>query len=265
LNGFVGEFLLFYAGFFAVTQTAPALAVSGLATVAALGLVGGLAAACFARAFGVVFLGTPRSPAAEATHEADAPMFGPVAVLALLCIGLGLAAPALVPGLAAVVATAAGMPVEAAHAQLAVLVRPLGYSVGLFAGTAVVTALGWALRARLLTRHGTRRGPVWGCGYSLPTARMQYTASSFAQPLVTQFRRLMRNHEMVRPARGYFPRAASYTSHAGDPFLALLFAPMFRSIDRFAGRIGVIQHGHVHLYVLYVAATLMALLVWGSL
>ena len=265
LNGFVGEFLLAYGGFFAVTQPDPALAAPGLAALAALGLVGGLAAACFARAFGISFLGIARSPAAAEAHEPAAPIWAPIMVLALLCLALGLAAPLLMPAIAGVVAAAAGMTAETAQAQLAPLARPLGLAVALFAGIAALTALGWAVRARLLARHGIRRGPVWGCGYALPTARMQYTASSFGQPLVTQFSRLVRNHEVVRPARGYFPRGAAYASHARDPFLRLLFAPAFRSIDRFAGRIGVIQHGHVHLYVLYVAATLIALLVWGSL
>ena len=265
LNGFVGEFLLFYAGFFAVTQAGPGVAVSGLAALAALGLVSGLAAACFARAFGVVFLGVPRSPAAAAAHEVAVAMWGPIGVLALICIALGLAAPAAAPAMSGIVAVAAGVPVAAVHAQLAEMTRPLGVSVTLFAGLIGLAALGWAARGRLLARHGFRRGPVWGCGFPTPTARMQYTASSFAQPLVTQFSWFVRTSEIVRPPRGYFPTAASYASHSGDPFLSLVFAPAFRSIDRFVGRMRIIQHGHVHLYVLYVAATLVALLIWGSL
>jgi hydrogenase-4 component B len=265
LNGFVSEFLLFYAGFFAVTQPGPGIAVSGLAALAALGLVSGLATACFARAFGIVFLGAPRSAAAAAAHEAPAAMWGPIGVLALICIALGLAAPAAAPAMSGIVAAAAGVPVAAVHAQLAEMTRPLGVSVTLFAGLIALAALGWAVRGRLLARHGFRRGPVWGCGFPTPTARMQYTASSFAQPLVTQFNWFVRTYEIVRPARGYFPTAASYASHSGDPFLRLVFAPAFRSVDRFVSRMRIIQHGHVHLYVLYVAVTLVALLIWGSL
>jgi hydrogenase-4 component B len=164
-----------------------------------------------------------------------------------------------------VVAAATGVALEITGNQLAQVSGPLSLSVGLFAGLIALTALGWVVRARLVALHGWRRGAVWGCGFPVPTARMQYTASSFAQPLITQFRWLVRNHEEVAPPRGYFPTAASYASHSGDPFLRLVFAPAFRSIDRFVGRMRIIQHGHVHLYVLYVAGTLVALLIWGSL
>jgi hypothetical protein len=94
---------------------------------------------------------------------------------------------------------------------------------------------------------------------------MQYTASSFAQPLVSQFRALIANRETRVAPAGYFPAAAaSYASDSGDPFLRLLFAPTFRWFGRLATRLNVIQHGHIHVYVLYVAATLIALLVWAS-
>jgi len=106
---------------------------------------------------------------------------------------------------------------------------------------------------------------VWGCGFQHPTVRMQYTASSFAQPLVTQFRLLIANREALVAPSGYFPPAASYASDSGDPFLRLLFAPTFRWFRRLASRLNVIQHGHIHVYVLYIAATLIALLVWASL
>jgi hypothetical protein len=129
---------------------------------------------------------------------------------------------------------------------------------------AAVAAM-WLWRRQRLARAGVRRGPVWGCGYPFPTTRMQYTASSFAQPLTTQFRLLVRNREILAPPQGYFPQSASYESDSGDPVLRLLFAPTFRWFDRVASRLNVIQHGHTHIYVLYVAATLVALLLWASI
>jgi len=61
LNGFVSEFLLFYAGFLGLVQSTVNIAVAGLISLVAMGLISGLAAACFAKAFGVVFLGSARS------------------------------------------------------------------------------------------------------------------------------------------------------------------------------------------------------------
>jgi formate hydrogenlyase subunit 3/multisubunit Na+/H+ antiporter MnhD subunit len=263
-NGFVSEFLLFLAGFAAVTGAGTAPATAGLATIVVMGLISGLAAACFAKAFGIVFLGTARSHEAAEAHEAAPPMIAAMAGLAALCVAIGLAAPAAVLALEPVVATASGLPASAIRAQLAAPAASLGIAVAVFAAAAAVGVLAWIWRGRVLARRGLRRGPVWGCGYLFPSARMQYTASSFAQPLTTQFRLFIRSRESLTTPQGYFPAAASYASDSGDPVLRLLFAPTFRWFDRTANRLNVIQHGYTHIYVLYVAATLVALLVWAS-
>ena len=265
LNGFVSEYLVFYAGFAAVVEPNAAIAVAGLATIIAMGLIGGLAAACFAKAFGIVFLGSPRSMDAAEAHEVSWPMIAVMAVLAVLCLAIGLAAPAVVAVLPPVVAAATGLPLAAVQSQLLGSAAPLAVAVFVFAAASAVAAAVWVWRRRRLGRAGVRRGPVWGCGYLFPTARMQYTASSFVQPLTTQFRVFVRNRETLAPPRGYFPGSASYASDSGDPVLRLLFVPTFRWFDRVANRLDVIQHGHTHIYVLYVAATLVVLLVWASL
>jgi hydrogenase-4 component B len=265
LNGFVSEYLLFYAGFAAVIEPNAAIAAAGLLTIIAMGLISGLAAACFAKAFGIVFLGSPRSEEAAAAHEVGLPMITAMVLLALLCIAIGLAAPAVIAAMPPVVAGATGLPAAAVRLQLAGLAAPLTAAVAVFVAAIAIAAAAWLWRSRSLKRAGSRRGPVWGCGYLFPSARMQYTASSFVQPLTTQFRLFVRNRETLAPPQGYFPGSASYSSDSGDPVLRLLFVPTFRWFDRLVSRLNVIQHGHTHIYVLYVAATLVVLLVWASL
>jgi hydrogenase-4 component B len=142
---------------------------------------------------------------------------------------------------------------------------PLTAAILVFAVAIAGAALLWLWRAHALARAGMRRGPVWGCGYLFPTGRMQYTASSFVEPLTTQFRLLIGNRERLAAPQGYFPQRAAYSSDSGDPVLRLLYVPTFRWFDRLAGPLEMIQHGHLHLYVLYVAATLVVLLVWATL
>jgi NADH:ubiquinone oxidoreductase subunit 5 (subunit L)/multisubunit Na+/H+ antiporter MnhA subunit len=264
LNGFVSEFLLFYAGFLAVVQPSANIAVAGLVALVVMGLISGLAAACFAKAFGIVFLGSPRTPEAGEAREAAGAMCAAMAILAFLCIVFGLAAPVVVSALDRVVAVAADMAVDGAGHQLALTTGPLTVAVSLFAVLIVLTIFAWALRSWRLVLTVARKAQVWGCGYLSPTPRMQYTASSFAQPLTTQFRVFVRNREALVPPTGYFPTTASYSSDSGDPFLRQLFAPTFRWFDLMVSRLNIVQHGHVHLYVLYIAATLIVLLVWGS-
>jgi len=192
-------------------------------------------------------------------------MLASMVALAMLCVAMGFAGPLIVPALTGVVASVSGLPLADISAALAVPSRSLATATVLFALLIVLSALIWAARQWRLARAGIQRAPVWGCGFRHPTARMQYTASSFTQPLVTQFRLLIANREVVAAPAGYFPAAASYASDSGDPFLRALFAPTFRWFRRLASRLNVIQHGHIHVYVLYVAATLIALLVWASL
>ncbi|HEU0215990.1 MAG TPA: proton-conducting transporter membrane subunit [Stellaceae bacterium] len=265
LNGFVSEFVLVYSGYAGVAQSNVSVAAAGLVTLVAMRLISGLAAACFAKAFGVVFLGTERSAEPEHAHEAARPMLAAMGLLALLCIAIGFAAPLIVPALSGIVAEASGLPAPSVAASLSPLSGALAITVAVFVGLTVLGALIWIARAWRLAAAGVGRGPVWGCGFQRPTPRMQYTASSFAQPLVTQFRSLVANREMLVAPSGYFPVASSYASDSGDPFVRLLFAPTFRWFDRVARRLNVIQHGHLHIYVLYIAATLIALLAWASL
>ena len=264
LNGFVSEFLVFYSGFFAVVQPALSPAVAGMIVLVAMGLIGGLAAACFAKAFGIVFLGSPRSAAAGAAREVARPMCAAMAILALLCFVLGLAAPTVVAALDRVVAAATGLPMGGVREQLATVTAPLTFAVWLFAVFIVIAASIWAMRSRRLAFAAAPSVQVWGCGYTKPTARMQYTASSFAQPLIAQFRVFVRNREMMVPPEGYFPATASYSSESSDPFLRELFAPVFRWFDHLI-HLEIFQHGLLHVYVLYLVVTLIALLIWGSI
>jgi hydrogenase-4 component B len=165
---------------------------------------------------------------------------------------------------ATIVADASGLPAQIG-ATLAPLSAAFETSTIVFLGMAALAAGLRMWRSWRLARAGFRRAPVWGCGFQHPTARMQYTASSFAQPLVTQFWLLIANREVLAAPSGYFPTEASYASDSGDPFLRLLFVPTFRWFGRLAARLNVIQHGHIHVYVLYVAATLIALLAWANL
>lgn len=264
LNGFVSEFLLFLSGFVAVASSRAPIATAGLTVIVVMGLISGLAAACFSKAFGIVFLGTPRSEQAAEAHEVAAPMIAAMAVLALLCVAIGLAAPAAAAAIGGVVAAATGLAPDVVREQTALAVGSLTATVAVFTIFIVIGAVAWAGRAWSLRGNPVRRGPVWGCGYLFPSARMQYTASSFAQPLVTQFHLVIRSRETLTPPKGYFPNAGSYRSDSGDPFVQLLFAPTFRWFDRMVNRLNVIQRGHIHVYVLYLAATLIALLIWES-
>ena len=150
LNGFVSEFLLFYGGFIAVGDPSVSAASAGLVVIVVMGLISGLAAACFAKAFGIVFLGAPRTDAAETAHEAALPMRAAMAGLALLCVAIGLAAPAAVAFVASVLTGTTLLSSGTAPHQLAPVAASLTAVVAIFGVLIALSAAIWAWRARLV-------------------------------------------------------------------------------------------------------------------
>ena len=269
LNGFVSEFLVYF-GFLDLTATRPgALWLVGVVSAALLALIGTLAVACFVKVVGAVFLGEPRSSAAADAREAARPMVGPMVVLAALCFAIGLGAPLIAPVLDHAVAAWAPELHLRPTGELAPLATVAAVYVPLIG---LVAAGAWWLARR--TRGGagghtahtghTAPAPVgtWDCGYAAPTARMQYTSSSFAQMLVASFAWALRP-DVKRPAlSGPFPAAGAFHSEVRDTVLDRLLVPSVERVDEQRRWVTWMQRGSAHAYVMYILATLVALLIW---
>ena len=262
LNGFVSEFLIFLGAFQGGAMLGAAGAVPLLALIAGLALIGGLAAACFTKAFGVVFLGEPRTEHASHTSEAGWAMRLPMLLLAAGCALIGLFAPVVVGALQAVLENTTGLRREVVRENLAAAAGPLALAVvGTVAFLLVLVAL-VLLRRSLLAGRRVEEGVTWGCGYAQPTARMQYTASSFVQPVTTLFRWLLGTHRQVQRPEGIMPANASLTTETPDLCHGNLYRPGFLKVNWGLSQLRRLQQGQVQLYVLYIAVTLIVLLAW---
>jgi len=255
LNGFVSE-LLVYLGLLRAALLeeggARLLAVGGVATLA---LVGGLAAACFVKAFGVVFLGEPRTAAAASAREAPRGMLVPMAALALACVAIGVFPQIAVPFLEA--AVGAFDPALAGAAPRLADVAPFGsISVAAVALLGALAAMGaWVARRRL---RPALRAPTWDCGYAAPSVRMQYTGSSFADGLVGLFRwALWQKVDAPRLERQLFPAPARLHSELPDPVLDRLTLPVARHLGQASLWFRWMQQGRVHSYVLYILVAIV--------
>ena len=255
LNGFVSEWLI-YLGAFRAGATLPATgAVVALVTLPALALIGGLAAACFVKVFGVVFLGEPRSDHARHAHEVGVAMRAPMLAAALACLAIGLW-PA---GALALVAPAA---VCLSGAALPADLGPL-FNISLMATVLVALIAALALlRARLLKARPVAQAATWGCGYPHATARMQYTATSFADPVLAPFSSAMQIRTAGGLPEGIFPAEAHFEKHVGDMAGERLLVPAWRRFLHAAHHLRVIQHGRMQLHLVYILATLVALVLW---
>jgi formate hydrogenlyase subunit 3/multisubunit Na+/H+ antiporter MnhD subunit len=262
-NGFASEFLLYFASYRGVTALGGARGLLPLLALVGLALAGGLAAACFLRMAGIALLGLPRSEEGARAAEPPFGMLAPMVALAAACLLLGLLpatpAPVLLPAVSIVLG---GGPASAALADLsgmaglgATLARVVVLLVASFAGL-----LG--LRRILLARRTVGAGVTWDCGYERPTARMQYTASSFSEPIREMFTLLLpARRRIVRP-EGLFPAAASLRSRVVRPFQERLYRPAFDAVGGGISRLRFLHHGRVQLYVLYIVVTLVLMLIW---
>ncbi len=248
LNGFVSEWLVVRALLHAGLSASPArLAVLGVAVV---GLIGGLALACFAKVVGVVFLGTPRDGRVPAAHESPSGVTAPLVALAAACTAIGLLPVLVVPPVLRVGALLAGTPVAAVWPPGG---DPAVRIATVFALTVTVAVIVlWRAEAWWSARGGRAAVETWGCGYEAPTPRMQYTASSFAAPLLAAYHGVtgLRTHRT----------AAALATHAEDPMLDGVVVPVWHAIASAARTLRPLQRGRLSLYLGYVVAALVAVL-----
>ena len=249
LNGFAGEWLI-YMGAFRGVQAGGW--IWSIVPLVALAIIGALAVACFTRAYGIVFLGEPRSVEGAHGHEAAPLMLRPMAILAGLCGFLGLAPILLAPAL------------QRAARDLAPDLPSLGGLADLRALSlvaAVALPMAWAVW-HAIRRNPSTKGVTWDCGFAAPTARIQYTASSFSQMLTDSFRWVLLPKARATRVQGLFPRSARYHVSAPDTLLDRAAMPATSFLAWALSRLRFLQAGHLPIYLLYVVLTLVALFAW---
>jgi hydrogenase-4 component B len=269
LNGFVSEWLVFQALLGGAAIPRAEVAVLMPFAVGMLALTSGLAAACFVKAFGITFLGIPRSAEAEHAHEVPLPMQAGMAMLALGCVALGLGAFVTVPALGAVLAGLGGMP----PGPVAFTLRlPLSVSGAFGQMSPALLFLGLLLLLGLIplllrvsgATRALRRGDTWGCGRIAQTPRMQYTATAFAEPLRRVFAALYRPSEDLsidfHPQSRYFVQSIDYQTRILPWFERYLYAPVLAWVRVWAARARAVQSGSVHAYLSYLVGALVILL-----
>jgi len=261
LNGFVSEFMVYYGAWMACMQAGSVSIWASLAVVAGLGLIGGLAAACFTKVFGIMFLGEPREPHDRPARESGLRMLAPMAVLGAACVLIGVLAPlAFRLVLPAAVSVGGGsMPAPESLASFSGILKGITGTVLLLAVLIACIALA---RRCLLRNRVVRTAGTWDCGYAAPTVRMQYTAASYAHPIMRLFGSLLGTKVHARLPEGLFPSKGAWHEETDDLFMARWFVPLFVKVRNAMQRLGWIQHGRLQGYILYVALTLLALIIW---
>lgn len=254
LNGFSGEFIIYYAAFASLGFKAGAFSVFA---ILALSIAGALALAAFTKAFSAIFQGMARSEKSSKAAESSPYMIYSMGFLSFICILTGF-----VPYFSFKFLFSSLSPVFFQSETWNLLSKYFALITGAYISVLLFFAVLYYMRKRIFSENVVSQGAVWDCGYLEPSPRARYGAASFSQPLTEFF------SFITRPSSGhirlieFFPRSATYSRNPGAIFYDTLYMPAAGKIRKTASRFSFIQSGRLRFYVLYIFLTLVVLLIW---
>lgn len=263
-NGFVSEWLTFQAALQGTILKSGILGAMIPVAAAMLALTGALAAACFVKVYGIVFLGLPRSQEIE---EARDPSFGMLfgqILLAVCCLGFGVFPTWVVRAINGIAEGLIGTGLSSATDNGWLWLTPVNPQTASYGAPAVFFGILVSWLVVFVFLHPIRRdnririAPAWDCGFGPLNSRMQYTASAFAMPIRRIFSVVWLIFEKVEPAGpGKGPR---YYLKIDDRIWLMLYVPIGKLMLKIAERTSRIQGGNLRVYLCYSFFTLLFLL-----
>lgn len=258
-NGFVSEFFIYMGSFKGIPVAETSVFVFSLLAIVSLAVIGGLALACFTKVVGVVFQGEPRSQAAQDVSEKGMFMLLPMVLLAGACAVIGLYPGAFmymaVKGVSSLGLDYGRIPMEL-FARMSSNIT-LGATIFLAIVLIILAFRHIFYQGKTIGSSGT-----WGCGFTQPTTRMQYTGSSYAASILEFFSPVAVLQEDHPPVKGLFPKATHYHSHIHDIIELHLDRMVVKPVLWLFDRLRWIQHGDIHLYIGYILLAIVVLLLF---
>ena len=249
LNGFISEVLIYSGLFNGLAGGSIYQSVAMLLSLISLVLIGGLAIFCFTKAFGVVFLGTPRTEKSKDIHEAGFGMLFPQYLIALFIILIGVLPLLFIQPVIGIIAQQFHLdPVPALMTFTTFLTK-----ISLIGGFLIITILAiLVLRKAISKNRIIQTGPTWGCGYTAGTSKQQYTGTSYADNFSELAAPVLRTQKEYReiPPEEIFPSKRSFVTHPFDIFQSWLkvILDFFMLVLKKLARL---QTGNIQHYILY--------------
>jgi hydrogenase-4 component B len=267
-NGFVSEWLIFQA--LLQSFQIPDMTVKILlpVAIAILALTGALAAVCFVRLFGIVFLAKPRTEQAEHAKEVPRTMLVGSGLAAFLCIATGVLSFAIIPYVDQVTAPLVGASAASSIVN-GFVISPTNDQFSTMSpfALAILVAIMVPLVIFISKWYGGKRrtviGDTWDCGTPL-TARNQYTGAAYSNSLVKVFSYIYRPMPKVKTestSSPYVKKKVSYAFVVVPVFEKYLYQPVVTIMVALARRVSKIQAGSLQAYLAYIFATLVFLLI----
>ena len=258
LNGFISELLIYIGMFNGVSDGHEVL--YSVAGIIALSLIGGIAVLVFTKLFGVVFLGSPRSHHVAESSEVDNLRIGAMAIPATLILIIGLFPQFAIRPIAIVAEAITGADKSIAVNHFEPTLKALSASIWVLIA---VVLLIYALKHKLQSKRKIEEGPTWGCGFTAPNARMQYTGESFSEGLESIGRPLMKHTVDGRAVdKGeIFPLPHKYRVRHSDKVDSLLGQWWVQLMHRINEYVMRLRTGRVNNYITYALALFVLVLI----
>jgi formate hydrogenlyase subunit 3/multisubunit Na+/H+ antiporter MnhD subunit len=259
--GFVAEWALLQAVIHGSRSADPVVAVALPIAMAVVALTTGVALLTFVKAYGIAFLARPRTDGAAAAREARSPMQVAMVVAAASVVILGLVPGTVVRAAASAAGLASGGldPTRLDLVGVGARLEPAAIVV------AVALAAGTILAASAACRRKRRRVELaWGCGGVRASPRMQYTATSYAEPLARIFDDVLQpERDVVVTHAGesrYLVERVQFRQQVEDLTEKRLYRPALRWAERIGIAARGLQNGSIHRYLGYSFLALIAVL-----
>ncbi len=254
-SGFVGEFLIYYGAFEGLTSQKLPYVMTILAIIS-LAVIGGLATACFTKVVGLAVLGEPRTDKAAGAKESGFTMGFVMSLMAVACLVIGVFPE---PFVRLAFLGIQDLPVAVGFnsAAFMVIIQKISMTAALFIGLLGVVSL---VRKMLYSGKEIGSGGTWGCGFTQPTVRMQYTGTSYAAEMIDFFKPFVPVKNIYTGISKIFPGTTTWESTVDDiaesNYQKHLIGPMMV----FLGKLRWIQHGNIQLYIGYIVVAIVVLL-----
>lgn len=250
-NGFVSEFLIYSGLFSGLGHIDFAFSLFILLVIISLVLIGGLALMCFTKAFGVVFLGTERHKYNKEPVEAPESMLLPQYLIALFILAIGLFPQVFMQLAAGPVSLFVPSVKTTGFAILSTQIDIMS-NIGL-GGFIIIglSALIYSIKKVFTKKAAVSSSPTWGCGYTAPNTRMQYTAGAFAKSFSNLVKPLIIIQKKESEIKGIFPGEHSYESSTYDKIEYYLIDKNLKLLKRLLYKFDFLQNGRIQYYISY--------------
>ena len=262
LNGFVGEFMIYLGMLNSVRDGVNTLYAAG--GLMALSLIGGIVVLAFTKLYSTVFLGSPRHHHVAESVEVDNLRIAAMAIPAAGIMAIGLFPQYAVRITERVVGSLTGVNIDLIGDYISPNLSRISLTAILLI---IIIALLYIIKNRAQSSRTVAKGPTWGCGFTSPNIRMQYTGESFAEGLESIATSLTQNTVEGRTVgkSEIFPSTHNYNVRHKDKIDRLLaewWVELLRIINK---RIMKLRTGKINHYILFALIFLVAIFVLSLL